>query len=153
MGFWPEFIPHAYLVLQAFNCLIGKFNYLSTARTYQVVMMLVFMDVLVVGVLFAEDDLSEVAAGNKEGQGAIDGGLGDAFMVLPEAQQEVLGLEVFVGLEDPPEDGLSLRGVLQSPGLQIFSEPLFFRLYLFAGHSVYYDEATEKPSAIVILRE
>jgi hypothetical protein len=86
MGFRlePEFQAH--LILQAFDYFIRELYYLVTAGAYEVVVVLVAMDMLVMGVFLSEDYLSKMSALYEQGEGTVDGGLGDALMVLPEAQ-------------------------------------------------------------------
>ncbi len=134
MGFRlePEFRAH--LILQAFDCFILELHYLVTAGAYEVVVVLVAMDMLVMGVFLSEYHLSKMSALYEQGEGTVDGGLGDALMVLPEAQQQVFRLKVFVRIKHPAEDGLAFRGKFQALRHKIVLEPLFFYLYLFIRH-------------------
>ena len=85
MGFRFEPVFCAHLILQAFDCFVFELNYLATTGAYEVVMVLVSMDMLVMGMFLSEDYLSKVSALYEQCEGAVDSGLGDALVVLSEA--------------------------------------------------------------------
>ncbi len=85
VGFRLELVPYADLVLQALECFIRELDYLAAAGAYHVVVVFVCVDVFVVGMFFSKDYLPEVSAFYKQGECAVDGGLGDALVVLSEA--------------------------------------------------------------------
>lgn len=114
MGFRLELVSLAHLILQVLYGLVGELNYSATTGTDEVVVVFVRVDVLVVGMLLPEDDLSEVPALHKQCERSVDGGLGHALVVLPQTQEEVFGLKMLMGGKRPSEDGLSFRGKLKA---------------------------------------
>lgn len=69
---------------------------------------------LVVGVVGVDEDLLDDAGVLEEADGAVDGGFGDAEVLLFECGLELIGLEEVVELEDGVEDLCALGGVLEA---------------------------------------
>ena len=73
--------------------------------------MLVTIDVLIVEVVVLEIDLLNQSTVYKEGDGPVEGGLGDSLLFIPQTQKEFVHVEVIMDREDLINDYLPFRRV------------------------------------------
>ena len=86
--------------------------------------MLVAIDVLIVEMAVLEIDLFNQSTVDEEGDGPVQGGLGDCFSFIPQTQIEVVHVEVIVDGKDLINDRLPLRGIAQPLFPDIFPKLL-----------------------------
>ena len=84
--------------------------------------MLVAIDVLIVEVPVLEIDLLDQSAVNEEGDGPVEGGLGDSFFLVSQSQKELIHVEMIVDREDLIDNRLPFRRVAQPLFLDVFSK-------------------------------
>ena len=67
------------------DCIICKLNDPAAAQTSEVAMMRVAIDLLIVKVAVLEIDLLDQSAVDEKGDGPIEGGLGDPFLLVSQS--------------------------------------------------------------------
>jgi hypothetical protein len=100
--------------------IICKLNDSAAVDTSEVAMMFVAIDTLIVEMAVLEIDLFNQTAVNEEGDGPVEGGLGNPLLLVSQPQEEFIDVEVIVDGEDFLNDRLPLRGV---------SHPLFLNIF------------------------
>jgi len=92
---------------------------LPAAQAAQVIVVGVAVNMLVMPVALAEVHLPDQAAIDEQGQGPVNGGLGDLDPLLPELQIKAVHVEMPVNFEDLPENPFPLRRAAQLPAADI----------------------------------
>ena len=92
----------------------------------------------VMGLLNVEADLLEDAAADEEGEGSVDGGLGDAVTLLAEGEEQLLGFEVVGEVEDGVEDDFAGGGELDAAALEVAPEGVPSGLVDFVSGNTYH---------------
>jgi hypothetical protein len=90
-----------------------------------VTVMFVAIDVLIVEMAVLEIDLFNQSAVDEEGDGPIEGGLGDRFSFIPQTEVEFIHVEVIVDGENLINDRLTLRCIAQPLFPDIFPKFLY----------------------------
>jgi hypothetical protein len=93
------------------DLIICKLNDSAAVDTTKVAVMLVTIDVLIVEVAVLEIDLLNQSTFNKEGDGPVEGGLGDSLLFVPQTQKEIIHVEVIMDREDLLDNRFPLRRV------------------------------------------
>ncbi len=117
----------------------------TAAAADHVIVRVAAVGVFVVHLLIREMHFFYDTTIDQELERAIDGGLGDAFILLPHHEQQLLGLEMFIGVHDGADDLLALGGVFEAAIAQEFPKDVFGRPHEFfailsveaGGHGVH----------------
>ena len=99
-------------------------------------MVVMAVNMLVVPVPLGEIHLPDEAAIQKEGQGAVNGGLGDLGALALEQQIKLIHIKMAVPGENFPQNLLALRGAPQPPLPDIFLKYLEFGFHRFLGDEI-----------------
>jgi hypothetical protein len=125
MGCYRKVVLFPDPALNAVDFIICKLNDSAAVDTTKVAVMLVTIDVLVVKVAVLEIDLLNQSAIYKEGDGPVEGGLGDSLLFVPQPQKELIHVEVIMDREDLINDCLPFRSVAKPFFLDIFAKFLY----------------------------
>lgn len=85
MGCYRKVVLFPDPALNGPNLIICKLNDLSTTHTSEVAVMFMTIDVLIVEMTVLEIDLLDQSAVDEEGDGPVEGGLGDSFFLVSQS--------------------------------------------------------------------
>lgn len=117
-----ETVPGGHSVLDCFQFSREELDDPATLRTDHVVVVLVFVIVFVVGDAIAKANFAREPCFRQELQRAIDSGLSDARVFLPDQAVKVFAGKVFFRAQKHIEDEFPLRRALQSLLLDMFEK-------------------------------
>jgi hypothetical protein len=120
MGSDGKIVLFSDFTLDAYDFIICKLDDPAAADTSKVAVMFVAIDVLVVEMAVLEIDLLNQSAVDEEGDGPVQGGLGDPLLLVPQPQKEFIHIKMIVDGEDLIDNRLAFRRIPQ---------PLFFDVF------------------------
>lgn len=120
MGCYSKAVLFSDPVLNGPDFIFRKLDDPPAAYASQVAVMLVTIDMFIVEMAVLEIDLLDKAAFDEEGDGPVQGGLGDPLFLVPQPQEELIHVEVVVDSENLLDDRFPLRRV---------AKPLFFDVF------------------------
>jgi len=122
MGCYSKIVLFPDPALNRRDSVICKLNDPSAADTSEVTVMFVAIDVLIVEMAVLEIDLLNQSAVDEEGDGPVQGGLGDPLLLVPQPQEELIHIEVIVDREDLIDNRLPFRRVAEPLFLDVFAK-------------------------------
>jgi hypothetical protein len=125
MGCHSKAVLFPNTILNGPDFIICKLNDPAAANTSEVTVMFVAIDVLIVEMAVLEIDFLNQSAVDEEGDGPVEGGLGDALLLVPQPQKELIHVEVIVDREDLIDNRLPFRRVSQPLFLDVFTKFLY----------------------------
>jgi hypothetical protein len=124
MGCYSKVVLFPNPALNGPDFIICKLNNPATADTSEVAVMFVAIDVLIVKVSVLKIDLLNQSTVDEEGDGPVEGGLGNPLLLVPQPQKELIDIEVIVDREDLIDNHLPFRRVAEPLFLDVFAKLL-----------------------------
>lgn len=122
----PETIAAAKALLHFLNGVLCEFYYFSTIYTAKMAVVLMAIYVFIMSVAGLEVCFLDEAAFEEQGDGPVDGGLGNLVILPSEPLVEFIHVEMIMNGKDHPDYFLSLGGIPQSFSVDEFPEDIDF---------------------------